>query len=79
MIARLANLRKHAEAEPLLLRGYEGMREREGTIAEAGRQRLPQAVERLVRPYEATGRPEEAAEWRAKLPPGVAPPPRPRP
>jgi hypothetical protein len=68
---------KHAEAEPLLLRGYEGMKEREAAIPAVRAQRLPEAVERIVRLYEATGRPGEAAAWRARLPRPVAPPPRP--
>ncbi len=68
----------HADAEPLLVAGYEGMKAREATIP-AGLPRLAEAAERLVALYEATGRPREADAWRAKLPLPVAPPPRPRP
>jgi hypothetical protein len=68
---------KNAEAEPLLLQGYEGMKQREGAIPAPGKPRLTEAVERIVRLYEATGRPEKAREWRTKLPPELAPPPRP--
>lgn len=69
---------KYAEAEPLLVRGYEGMRERAAAMP-PGSPRLGEAVERLVRLYEATGQPAKAAEWRARLPLPVAPPPRPKP
>ncbi|HVK11263.1 MAG TPA: tetratricopeptide repeat protein, partial [Gemmataceae bacterium] len=69
---------KYVEAEPLLLGGYEGMKQREATIPPVGRRRLPEAIERVVRLYEATGRPELAREWRAKLPPAVTPPPPPK-
>ncbi|MBX9581119.1 MAG: tetratricopeptide repeat protein, partial [Gemmataceae bacterium] len=72
---------KPAEAEPLLLAGYEGMKERAKTIPPVGRVRLAEAADRLVDLYEALGRPDEAKKWRAeraKYPPpaAVAPPPR---
>jgi tetratricopeptide (TPR) repeat protein len=61
---------KYTEAEPLLLAGYEGLKQHEATIPAPYRTVcLTEAVERLVRLDEATGRPEKAAEWRAKLPP----------
>jgi tetratricopeptide (TPR) repeat protein len=65
----LLGQKKYAEAEPLLLQGYEGMKQREATIPPGRKVRLPEAAERLVRLYEATGRPDEARAWRAKLPP----------
>jgi hypothetical protein len=65
----LLGQQKYAEAEPLLLQGYEGMKQREATIPTQGKQRLPEAAERLVALYEATGRADEARAWRAKLPP----------
>ncbi|MGO9918200.1 MAG: protein kinase domain-containing protein [Isosphaeraceae bacterium] len=55
---------KYAEAEPLLRRGYEGMKQREAKIPPQARDRLTDALERLVRLYEATSRPDEAARWR---------------
>jgi eukaryotic-like serine/threonine-protein kinase len=71
---------KHAEAEPLLLAGYAGLKEREKTIPPQGLIRLPEAADRLVELYAATGKPDEAAKWRAERAryPFVAPPPRPR-
>jgi tetratricopeptide (TPR) repeat protein len=65
----LLGQKKYAEAEPLLVQGYEGMKAREAKIPLASKNYLAEAVERLVRLYEATGRPEKAQEWRAKLPP----------
>jgi tetratricopeptide (TPR) repeat protein len=64
----LAGQQKYAEAEPLLLRGYEGMTAGEATHHVADR-KIREAGERVVRFYEATGQPEEAREWRAKLSP----------
>jgi Flp pilus assembly protein TadD len=57
---------KLAEAEPLLLSGYEGMKKREPKIPTNATVRLVEASERIVRLYEATGRPEQAAEWKKR-------------
>jgi serine/threonine protein kinase/tetratricopeptide (TPR) repeat protein len=56
-----------AAAEPLLLAGYRGMKEREATIESNGRERLLEALERLVRLYEATGNTTQATAWRDEL------------
>jgi eukaryotic-like serine/threonine-protein kinase len=58
---------KLAEAEPLLLEGYRGMKEREASIPPTGAARIPEALDRLVKLYEATGNEPEAAAWRIKL------------
>jgi tetratricopeptide (TPR) repeat protein len=65
--ASLLEQKKHAEAEPLLLAGYEGMKQREAKIPLPGKPRLAEALERLVRLYEETNKPGEAAKWRAEL------------
>jgi serine/threonine protein kinase len=75
----LLGQRKYAEAEPFLLKGYEGMKGREKTIPPQGLVRLPEAADRLVELYTALGKPGEAARWRAEraeYPPPTAPPPR---
>jgi hypothetical protein len=59
---------KYAEAEPLIVSGYEGMKAREAQLpTTTTRHRLARAAERIVRLYEAWGKPEEATEWRRKL------------
>jgi hypothetical protein len=63
----LLGQKRSAEAEPLLLAGYRGMKEREASIPPPGRPRMTEALERLVRLYEATGQAAEAAAWRATL------------
>ena len=63
----LLGQKKYAEAEPLLIAGYEGMKQREATIPPQGKDRLTEALERLVQLYEATDKPDEAAEWRKEL------------
>jgi len=78
----LLGQKKYAEAEPLLLAGYEGMKQREKTIPPVGQVRLPEALDRLIEFYTATNKPEEVKKWqseRAKYPPAkgeVAPMPR---
>ena len=51
------------------MQGYEGMKQREATIPAWAHARLREAVERLVELYEAWEKPEQAKQWRAKLPP----------
>ena len=60
----LLDQKKFADAEPLLLSGYEGMKQREDTIPSQDKPHLTQALERLVRLYEAWGKPDKAAKWR---------------
>jgi tetratricopeptide (TPR) repeat protein len=60
----LLGQKKHAAAEPLLVKGFEGMKERNQTIPPGGRPRLREAADRLITLYEAQGKPEEAAKWR---------------
>jgi hypothetical protein len=60
---------KYADAEPILVQGYEGLKAREGHIPPLyARFRVAEAGQRIVRLYEAWGRVEKAAEWRTKLP-----------
>jgi tetratricopeptide (TPR) repeat protein/tRNA A-37 threonylcarbamoyl transferase component Bud32 len=58
---------RYAEAEPLILEGYEGLKAREQNILPQGKIRLPEAAQRVVELYEKWGKPDKAAEWRAKL------------
>ena len=57
----------YADAEPLLLAGYEGMKERQDKIAPQGKPRLAEAMEFLVQLYDAWGKPEQATEWRQRM------------
>jgi len=59
--------KKHAEAEPLLLSAYQGMKRREDKIPAMGRSRVKEAIQRLVRLYQATGRSDKVAEWQTEL------------
>jgi hypothetical protein len=58
---------RHAEAGPLIVQGYEGMKARESRIPAFGKFLLHEGAERVVRLYEAWGKPEEATAWKAKL------------
>jgi hypothetical protein len=63
----LLGQKKYADAEPLLLQGYEGMKQAEATMVVPLRFRLTEAGERVVRYYEETNQPEKAREWRERL------------
>ena len=64
--ASLAGEKKYAEAEPLLLEGYQGMQARKDRVAVPDWYHLDRAHEWLVRLYQAWGKPSKAAEWRKK-------------
>jgi serine/threonine protein kinase len=63
--AVLTGQRRYAEAEPVLLKGYEGMN-RSIKLA-LGWRRLAEAGEWVVHFYEVTNQPEKAKEWRKKV------------
>ncbi len=58
---------KFAEAEPSIIGGYEGMKARESKIPPTGKPRLLEAAERVVRLYQAWGKPAKVTEWKVKL------------
>ncbi len=62
--------KKFAEAEPLLLAGYEGMKQREEKISADSQVRLTEALKRLIDLYEtrtAEGDAEKAEKWKTEL------------
>ena len=65
----LAAQRKFAEAEPLVVGGYEGLTARRKHVTVDAWPRLPDAGRRIVRLYEAWGKSAEADRWRKKIPP----------
>ena len=69
--------KKYADAEPLLLKGYEGMKRREKTIPPPGATRLPESLDRLIELSTATNKPDDVKKWRAEranYPAELAPP-----
>jgi serine/threonine protein kinase/tetratricopeptide (TPR) repeat protein len=73
--AALAGEKRYAEAEPLLIGGYEGLKAREAKLPPPSRKNLADAAARIVPFYESWGKPEKTAEWRKRLgPPGATPP-----
>ena len=75
--ATLAGQAKYAEAEPLLIGGYEGLGPVQDKIPAPAKKYLAAAGVRIVSFYEAWGKSEEAARWREKLgPPAKADEPR---
>jgi choice-of-anchor C domain-containing protein len=64
----LLALGKKTEAAPLILNGYEGIKERKGAIPTPEKDRYFLAIERMVALYEATGEKETAEKWRKEVP-----------
>ena len=60
----LASQQKYAAAEPLLLQGYQGLKDDEAQILRPTKYNLTEARQRLGRLYEAWCKPDEAAKWR---------------
>jgi hypothetical protein len=58
--------KKYAEAEPLLLSAYEGLKASEDKSSHE-KLRRKEALQRVVQLYRATGRPEKVAEWNKAL------------
>jgi serine/threonine protein kinase/tetratricopeptide (TPR) repeat protein len=66
--ASLAGQGKFAEAEPMLLEAYNGLKERQERIPYLWRKKRPaEAAQRLVDLYEAWGRKGQADEWRKRV------------
>jgi len=62
------------DAEQVLIKGYEGMQQREAKIPGESKVRIRQAMERLVRLFETKGETGTSAEWRKKLEATAKPP-----
>jgi tetratricopeptide (TPR) repeat protein len=74
----LLGQKHYAAAEPLLVQGYEGLKACQGqTSPFFARYRVAEAGQRIVRLYEAWGRPEKADQWRKMLPKAVEHKPKP--
>jgi tetratricopeptide (TPR) repeat protein len=60
--ASLAGQKQYAEAEPKLVAGYEGMRQKAMTVPDLNRQDITKAKQFLATMYAETGKKEKAAE-----------------
>src|SRR5262245_66536985 len=61
----LLGQKKYDEARPLLRKGYKGMIEREDQIPAQGRDRIPEALDRLIELYTATNKPDPGKQYGA--------------
>jgi hypothetical protein len=64
--ASLEGQKRYAEAEPLLISGYEGMRQRLSVIPAGTRPVVTEAENAVAQLYRDWGKPQKADEWRAK-------------
>ncbi len=65
--ASLAGDHKYVEAEPLLVGGYEGMKQNAAAVSDLNRQKMKKVGELVVNFYAAWNKPDKAAEWRQIL------------
>ncbi len=65
--------RRPAEAEPLMLAGCMGMKDRAGKVPPWEQWRLRDALQSLIQFYDNTGKADDAAKWRRELAPGTTP------
>ena len=63
----LLSKKEFAQAEPLLIQGYEGMKARQDKIPARSKNHLAQAGARIIRLYDAWGQKDKATEWRKKV------------
>ena len=63
----LLQQRKFAEAEPLLISGYEGLKQRKDTMPPQELPHVTKALERLVNLYQAWGQQDKVLKWRQEL------------
>ncbi|HEY7308938.1 MAG TPA: tetratricopeptide repeat protein [Gemmataceae bacterium] len=63
----LLEQKKYADAEPLLLAGYEGLKQREAKIPSHDKAHVAKALQRLKQLYEAWGQKDKAARWQKEL------------
>ncbi len=65
--AALAFQNRLAEAEPLLIEGYRGMKARAASMPEFHLPRIGEGVQRIIRIYERLDRPGEVARWQQEF------------
>ncbi len=58
---------RYQEAEPLVVRGYERTKARDATILGWNDSNLNKAAERVIRLYEAWGKPDQVVAWKTRL------------
>jgi hypothetical protein len=77
--AALLGQKKYAEAEPLLLQGYEGLKAHEKNIPPQAAFRIAETLDHLVKLYLSLKKPDEVKKYRAlrdTYPPRLLPRPR---
>jgi hypothetical protein len=65
--ASLLDQKKYAQAEPLLLGGYEGLKRRQSKIPAPLRKVQAEAGAQVITLYDAWGKKDKADEWRRKI------------
>jgi tetratricopeptide (TPR) repeat protein len=63
----LIGQKKYAEAESLLLQGYDGLKTHAKSLSADARRLRPQIAEKLVQLFEAINKQDDAANWKKEL------------
>ncbi|MEQ1824692.1 MAG: serine/threonine-protein kinase [Pirellula sp.] len=63
----LMNQGKHAEAEPLLIEGYQELKSRDSKDPVHSKQRITNALERIIEHFTRTGQAEQLSRWTQEL------------
>jgi serine/threonine protein kinase/Tfp pilus assembly protein PilF len=61
----LVGQEKYADSGPLLVKGYDGLKVREETLPPEANSRIPRALDRLIKFYTATNKPDEVKRYQA--------------
>ncbi|MGZ4811721.1 MAG: tetratricopeptide repeat protein [Terriglobales bacterium] len=62
--ASMAGEKKYSDAEPLLVSGYEGMKQTAAKVPDVRRQKLTKAGEQVLRLYSEWSKPDKLAQWK---------------
>jgi serine/threonine protein kinase/tetratricopeptide (TPR) repeat protein len=63
----LLGQQRYAQAEPLLIAGYEGLKARAAAIPGPSKNRLAEAGAQIIALYDSWGKKDQADEWRKKI------------
>jgi eukaryotic-like serine/threonine-protein kinase len=64
--ASIAAQERYAEAEAAMLSGFQGLERQQDQLPAFVRPQVEEAIDRLIALYVRTGKPQKAAEWKAK-------------
>jgi serine/threonine protein kinase len=64
--AALSGQQRHSDAEPLLLKSYEGLERHQAKLGKNAKVHLTEAIDRLIELYTALDQPDQVEKWRVE-------------